>query len=235
MSQKTLMIAFGSKAKSGKDTAAKRIMETFGDRYQFAKVAFGDALKCEIYDALNNWRDPIWDQVKSLFNYLSLPHPTDVLLHPPISEKIAWVDANKTNPDLVRLLQWWGTEYRRGQSPFYWVQRLRERLEQEKPQIALITDLRFKSEFYFVSSFGGYTVRINRHGFVLNDGRSTTHQSEVDLDGIKFHFEIDVLDGEVEQLKKDACCVFELIVAAQNPIKEDDTDAVEQEETVVAG
>jgi hypothetical protein len=235
MSHKPLIIGFGHKARQGKDECCKHLIETYGDRYDIRKYGFADQLKTEVYDALENWRDKIWNVAP--FNYLVLPHPITTVdrFNPQVADKVAWIDANKTNPDLVRLLVWWGTEFRRAQDNFYWVKALRARIEREQPQIALISDLRFKNEFYYIAAYGGYTVKVTRTGFQLNDGRSTTHQSEVDLDGIKFHFEIDVLDGEVEQLKKDACCVFEMIVAAQNPIKEDDTDAVEQEETVVAG
>jgi hypothetical protein len=234
MSHKTLLIGFGYKARNGKDTAAKHIIETYGDRYDIRKYAFADQLKTEVYDALENWRDQVWNVAP--FNYLALPHPITTVeqFNPQVTDKVAWIDENKTNPDLARLLVWWGTEYRRAQNPFYWVQALRARIEREKPQIALISDMRFKNEFYFIAAFGGYTVKVTRHGFQLNDGRSATHQSEVDLDGIKFHFEIDVLDGEVEQLKRDAETVFDMILDAQNPIKET-TDVVEQSEAVLAG
>lgn len=233
---RTLIIGWGHKARQGKDEACKHIISVYGDRYDIRRYAFGDLLKEEVYDALNDFRHPYWDQYRTVFNYLALPHPSSTAFSDTQpAEKVSWVDQHKSDPSLARLLQHWGTEYRRSQDAFYWVKAFRRRIELEKPQIALISDMRFKNEFYFVAAFGGYTVKVTRHGFQLADGRSTTHISEVDLDGIKFHFEIDVLDGEVEQLKKDAETVFEMIVAAQNPVQEVTDGDVELHAEAVVG
>jgi hypothetical protein len=142
---------------------------------------------------------------------------------PTFEEKCAWIDANRT-PEVLQHLQFYGTEYRRKQSPHYWVNRMSQRLKEDAPQIALISDMRFKNEFMWTKSVGGYTVKVTRYGYVLDDGRDPKHISEVDLDSAPFDFEISVLDGEVDQLKRDAVTVFELIESLVNPIPQEVSD-----------
>lgn len=126
--------------------------------------------------------------------------------------KVAWMDSFKQ--ELGPLLQLYGTEFRRAQDPFYWVNKLRAKIEAEQPQVALISDMRFKNEAYYVKAFKGYTVKVTRHGYT-DLSRLTTHQSEVDLADFKFDFELTVAEGAIDQLKKDAVTVFDMIVQAE--------------------
>lgn len=199
MYNSTLLIAFGHKARQGKDFATAALVEAFKDKYDIRRYAFGDELKEEV--------KPL-DQFE-LCMQLGIPYnherpERDNPLYSSIHGKQS------------ALLQWYGTEYRRKRDPFYWVNRLRDRLDADKPQIAVISDLRFQNEALFVKSFGGYTVKVTRYGFV-DLTRSATHQSEVDLDNYVFDFEINCMDGEVEQLRKDAITVFKMIEEAQAP------------------
>jgi hypothetical protein len=104
--------------------------------------------------------------------------------------------------------------------------KIHNRLLEEKPQIALFSDVRFKNEFFYVKAYGGYTVKVMRTGFEINDGRSSQHASEVDLDDITFDYEITVPDGEMGVLYEDAEAVFNLIIERVNkaaaPLSEGD-------------
>jgi hypothetical protein len=225
MHNSTLIVAFGHRAHSGKDTCVSHLIETYKDQYDVRRYAFADELKVEVYDALGNWRDVVWNDGR--LNYLELPHPRQ---NGPVTreQKIQWISAHKVEPPLARLLQFWGAEYRRKQDQHHWVKALDYQLKRDRPQIALISDLRFKNEFAFVCAHGtgssfngkGYTVKVSRLGFQLNDGRDPHHSSEVDLDSVKFHCEISVADGGEEQiaeLKKDAVFVFDEILKAYQP------------------
>jgi hypothetical protein len=96
------------------------------------------------------------------------------------------------------------------------VRKLRERIEQEQPQIAVIPDIRFLNEFYFVKAFGGFTVKVTRLGFV-DPSRDPNHVSETELDNTKFDFEITCPDGELDELRRDAKEVFDLIIKQMDP------------------
>jgi len=104
-----------------------------------------------------------------------------------------------------RILQWWGTEYRRSQDPDYWTKAWGRKIEQLNLEHmhVLIDDVRFMNELRVIKEHGGLIVKIERPGF---DG-ANNHASETSLD--EYHDWDDVLlndgsleefDGKVEQL-----------------------------------
>jgi hypothetical protein len=211
----TTIIGFGHKARHGKDTAVKTVIEKFGGQYDIRRYAFADPLRIEMYDALLSPMHPYWEIPQFGADYLKLPHPRNPFASE--GEKLAWYEEHRA--ELGKHPQWYGTEFRRAQDPFYWVKRTKAQIEKDSPQFALISDMRFVNEFMFVKAFKGWTVKVSRHGFV-DPTRDPNHPSETALDKALFDFEINVLDGEVEQLKKDAVTVFELIIAQMNPVQE---------------
>jgi hypothetical protein len=89
------------------------------------------------------------------------------------------------NKERFRLgLQWWGTEFRRGKNPEYWVNQLRQALIDEldfgDAELAVITDCRFRNEAEMVREQGGILVRVVRPGFTMGDH----HASEAEVDQI---------------------------------------------------
>jgi hypothetical protein len=192
----TIIIGFGYKARHGKDTAVKAIVEARAELYDVRRYAFADELKREASQL---------DQYEWCLRH-GIPYDENPAMDDPLCQ---------TKDGKQRaFLQWYGTEYRRAKDPYYWVKRLAARIAAEKPQVALISDMRFKNEFFWVKSQDGYTVKVSRHGY-HDSSMNNAHPSEVDLDGIDFDYEITCLDGEVDQLRKDAVTVFDMIVAAQ--------------------
>src|SRR6185437_11665955 len=59
-------------------------------------------------------------------------------------DKLKWCELNRKA--LRPLLQLFGTEFRRAEDKDYWLGRLRERIANERPHVALITDMRFPNE-----------------------------------------------------------------------------------------
>lgn len=82
------------------------------------------------------------------------------------------IEADK--PRYRGLLQWWGTEWRRGGwGEEYWLDRLAEQIDGYDPKrLAVITDVRFENEVEFVRSRGGNIIRIHR---VETGGDGLTH------------------------------------------------------------
>ena len=85
-----------------------------------------------------------------------------------------------TTVTVRRILQWWGTEYRREQDADYWTKAWVQRVEQNdsaKTHI-LVDDIRFMNELKALKSKGGLIVKIERPGFT----GAGNHASETSLD-----------------------------------------------------
>ena len=195
----SVVFGFGYKMRSGKDTAVAEVIKQRGllerttlqqtaegkdgrfnteERYDIRRYAFADALKREVNAAALEAGG-----MEKLF----LPNRRFALCKGYYMEFPEWVqyDSNAPMDDPLcplgkqrTLLQFWGAEYRRSQDPDYWVKQLANTIELEKPQIALISDLRFANEMAFVKEYGE-TIRVDRAGLP-----PSTHASETALDDV---------------------------------------------------
>jgi hypothetical protein len=214
----TIVIGFGYAARCGKDTACKTIIEAKAGVYDIRKYGFGDALKEEVNQAATEAGGMF-----ALFNELAtVGAPLPGLRRIKIPD---WVqfdkDADMTDPLCPlgkhrTLLQWWGTEYRRAEDPFYWIKKMKERIELDHPEIALISDMRFINEYMWIKSNGGFTVKVERRGFT-SVSTNSSHVSEQQLANVVFDYEIQVEDNQLEILKEDSLTVFNMIEQAVNP------------------
>lgn len=163
---KTTVIGFGYKARRGKDTAVNAICAVwpaFTRRY-----AFADALRRELdAAALDQWLQDGYDPETWT--------PASGLAHLCDWAKVAYEPGAEKQR---ALLQFWGM-WKREVDPDYWVNRLREQIEREQPEFALIADLRFFNE----RAICDYTVRMDRPGFEIDDGAH--HISERQLDAMR--------------------------------------------------
>lgn len=206
---KTIIIGVGVRARSGKDTIVKHLIETYNNKYDMRRYAFGDALKEELYDVL---LDPLHKYWEMTGEYFTLPHPA--VRFATRQEKLAWIEENRSV--LVPHMQLYGTEFTRARDPFYWVRALDKRLKKEEPQFALISDVRFRNEFLYAKAHKGFTVKCVRLGFT-DPSRDANHASETELDNAMFDWTIEVQDGAVEELCQDAVTVFESILERVTP------------------
>jgi hypothetical protein len=177
----SLILGFGYRSRSGKDTAVAEIIKQRKGQYDVRRYAFADELKREVNACLDafppgqrHWQY-LWDR-----NYMLVREDGEFvcLLDYP------WVqydpDAPMDDPFCPygkqrTLLQWWGTEFRRNINPDYWVKKLTKRIEKEKPEIACITDMRFPNEFTFAKEHGE-VFRVDRPD--LPPLTSKSHYSE---------------------------------------------------------
>lgn len=60
------------------------------------------------------------------------------------------------------LLQWWGGEYRRGQSVNYWISKLEEQINFYTSEYKIIADVRYRNEAEWVKSKGGILIEVKR-------------------------------------------------------------------------
>lgn len=223
----SVVIGFGYRARSGKDTAVAEIIKQRGlrepmsiftnkeefnkDRYDIRKYSFADALRKEVDAAMR--------RAGGAFSLLVENRPTHfVQANDNLIEFPDWVvldekpEFNEQYPlgKQRPLLQWWGTEYRRSIDPDYWVRQLAQQVELEKPQIALITDMRFPNEMAWVKQYGE-TVLVSRP-----DLPPATHASETALDGASLEEWSIVLEnsGTLEEFKEGAVTVFDELMTS---------------------
>lgn len=182
-----MIIGFAGKAASGKTTAARYLMERHDN---IAIVPMAVVLREEVENFIR--------QVGAI---ASVP-----LVYGDQDDKVRvfYVDEKKSqrlcpvwqgfvamNQDIQdapgqsavtvrRILQWWGTEYRRAQDPDYWTKAWEKKLQEydlSKTHV-LVDDVRFINELEIIKKNGGHFIRIVRPGF---DG-ANNHSSENSLD-----------------------------------------------------
>ena len=96
-----------------------------------------------------------------------------------------------------RILQWWGTEYRRAQNHDYWTKAWGEKLQTYDLETVhvLVDDVRFVNELNIIKKHGGIFVRIERPGF----NGANNHSSENSLDSFSEWNYVVQNDGSLEQ------------------------------------
>lgn len=209
-----ILIGLGNRARQGKDTAAEAIQHYYtaqsdllrlhglGNGIKVSIVKFAAALYQEVNEALSVkiggkdlWqRRYIEDYIPADSVTLSMPKIIRVNLPD-------WVqpDPNPVKSELSpygkhpKLLQWWGTEFRRAQDPDYWVKKAMSSIP-VGTNLALFTDVRFKNEAAAIKNASGYTVEVVR---LEQDGtryyatdRPKEHISEIELDEYNWDFNI---------------------------------------------
>ena len=105
----------------------------------------------------------------------------------------------KTSVTVRRVLQWWGTEYRRAQDPEYWTKSWARKVETydlDRTHI-LVDDIRFLNELNTLKSEGGLIVKIVRPGF----NGAGNHASETSLDDYSDWNDVIVNDGTLQQFQ----------------------------------
>lgn len=130
-----------------------------------------------------------------------------------VLKAVTRVEWNMTTKN-ASLLQELGLSYRRGfrsylrdvdtivnppaATPDVWVNATMHAIEEERPQVALISDVRFDNEVNAIRARGGLILRIERPNRPAS-GRDDTHISETALDGLTPNFTI-VNDGSLREL-----------------------------------
>lgn len=172
-----MLIALSGYARSGKDEAAKVLVEEFG----FIRVAFADKLR-EVLFQLNplirqNWTGSITGEAVN-----HDVHVQDVI------RSLGW-DGYKESvygPEIRRLLQRLGTEA--GRQTLWdsiWIDAAFANLPEDANIV--VTDCRFPNEAQAIKDRGGEVWRIMREGVGPATGTDgNIHSSEISLDDWKF-------------------------------------------------
>jgi hypothetical protein len=133
-----LLIGLAGRAGSGKTATANFIRAAIGQTN--SRVAsFAKALKIEVDDCVIG---------------LSFPPPGA----PPELAQLERGEVFKkpTSDRARRVLQWWGTEYRRGQDPCHWL----KSIDLSPDGVVIVHDVRFPNEAEFLRLLGGFLLQI---------------------------------------------------------------------------
>jgi hypothetical protein len=105
------------------------------------------------------------------------------------------------------LLQLVGTDIYRRKEDEFWIRMLRYQIEEEKPNVAIITDCRFHNELAFVRHSHGVLIRMKRFNDdgteYIDDTRNQHHASESNLTGknIKWDYDIELHSNAVPEIR----------------------------------
>jgi hypothetical protein len=202
-----MIIGFAGKAASGKTTAARHLQSCLAGASLIIPMAL--VLRDEVEDFLRR---------SGAEEHVSLVHGSQEdkvrVFHVDTDRALAacgqWGHFIAEHRDLQdrtgmtavtvrRLLQWWGTEYRRAQDPDYWTKAWGRKVEQydlSRTQI-LVDDVRFMNELVVIRAHGGLIIKIQRPGFL----GANTHSSETSLDDFSGWDAVIVNDGTLEEFK----------------------------------
>ena len=134
-----------------------------------------------------------------------------------------WVQYDP-NPDMTdpncpygkqrSFLQWYGSEFRRACNPDYWVNKVAKRIAEEKPEIAILTDMRFPNEMAFVQKYGE-AIRVDRTNLPALQGVSGTHISELALATVPDENWDAIIknNGTLEELRENALFTFDMLMS----------------------
>lgn len=170
------IIAFCGAAGAGKDEAAKALLHL-----GFTKRSFAEPLRAEVHRSLKHKLFPLKAprEVVSALSGCIIARDTDPWVKP-------------TSPRMRRLLQLWGTDWRRKQDRDYWT-KAEARTVPEHGRF-FYTDVRFPNEVELVRSLGGLLYRIDRPNWPVLDHESESHWP---------HFKVDAVirnDGSIADL-----------------------------------
>lgn len=230
-----LLLGFGNKARQGKDSCAEAIRDYYDNHTQWndeerritlcgVKVGifkFATAL----YQEVNDWLKPfngVSNWANATIEEFTVMSPNTVRLRRYVLPE--WVQPDP-NPEVSvlapygkhpKLLQWWGTEYRRAQDPDYWTKKLFTSIPSNL-DIALVTDVRFLNEADGVRVRGGYNINVSRldcEGMpYYSDDRPVNHPSETTLDSYSWDFHLVNSDGHQALLGEQAVTLAEYLRA----------------------
>ena len=205
-----MIIGFAGKAATGKTTAARHLAEVLDVPVKIVPMAM--MLRDEVETFLRHVGAE--DHVPLLYGdqadkvrIFYVEEKRAVHFCPQWSQFVA---ANRDIQDRTgqsavtvrRILQWWGTEYRRAQDPDYWTKAWdRKVAEFDLDQIlVLVDDVRFGNELDMIRAHGGLIVKIERPGF---EG-ANQHSSETSLDDYAAWDGVIVNDGSLAEFQRKA-------------------------------
>jgi hypothetical protein len=202
-----LIIGIGYKARQGKNFVANYWKEAHPE---IKFYAFADALK---------------EYCRDNHDALAARYYRENQLHP-MRHPLQW----KTDViyGCTTILQWYGTDVVRKTDPNHWVEVISQKIRDENPEIAVITDVRFPNEADWIRLSGGYLVEVIRKNAdgsqYIDPSRPAGHPSEVALSDYDWNFTIIAKSGDLDALKSKALGVLACVLKDHAAITSSDSN-----------
>ncbi len=200
-----MIIGFAGKAASGKTTAARQMATLLQGDVQIIPMA--SLLREEVAEFLTQVGSSQYvplvygcqeDKIRTFYiDRIKAGEECPKWDHF-ISEHKDIQDLDKMTAVTVRrILQWWGTEYRREQDADYWTKAWASKVEENDLETThiLVDDIRFMNELDALKNEGGLIVKIERPGF----NGAGNHASETSLDDYSGWDEVINNNGTLQQ------------------------------------
>lgn len=210
-----LILGLGNRARHGKDSFAQAIIGYFG-HLEATKAKHGVAYKPMVIQHLS-FADKLYKEVNAFLATsdgrrwmdgfkVGVPDSNGGAIIPAhVTPDNPLIDPRAPLGKFTKLLQWWGTEYRRAQDHEYWVKQWSEAVN-PKADIVFTTDMRFFNEAQEVKKMGGYTIQVNRLNAdgtpFVDTSRDPNHPSETQLDRYNYDFKLTVKTGDLILLEE---------------------------------
>src|ERR1035437_2744409 len=211
----SIVIGFGHRMRCGKDEACRTILRERSGEYSIKQFSFAKALKQEVTRMAEGSGG-----MQNLFSDgLRYPDAGYTRADGTILQLPEWVQYDPAAPmdDLDcplgkqrTFLQFWGV-FRREENPDYWVNQVAKAIAKDKPEIALLSDLRFENEMRFVKKYGE-AIRVDRPSV----RSANTHISEEALAGVPDDCWDSIIknDSTLEKFREDVLFTFDMLLSS---------------------
>lgn len=197
------IIAFTGLAGSGKDTAAKVLLDRGFTHISFAQPLKEVCAKASGLD-ISYFNDPALKDAR-LDLPVTLTHKELWLVYSKLGgrRRAPFDFKDKTFFTPREILQYIGTDLGRNMiHKDVWVSQMKKRMD-EVPGNIVITDLRFQNESDLIGQVGGWVVRVFRPGMIRG-----THESETVIMDVLVDIEI-INNGTIDDLRKEVIKVLD--------------------------
>jgi hypothetical protein len=184
------VLLLGHKARHGKDTLAQALIEA--DPVRCRRYAFANAVKLEA--RLRGWMK---EKNGALLQKIGAGYRNGTWVHDTIGPV--------TPEEVQTLLRLEGSthlSYRRG-NPNVWINVVAQQIAEEKPAIAILSDVRYQNEADWGKDHNGLVFDIQRirpdGSLFVDPTRPADHSSEVDLDTYAFDEVFRIQEGDLNR------------------------------------
>jgi hypothetical protein len=210
----SIVFGFGFRARSGKDLAVATIIAERGHLYKIKRYSFASELKRETNQAalacggMEHLFVQPQEYVQENGNFISLPEHVVYDPDPPMDDPECGLGKQRL------FLQWYGQEFRRSCNQSYWIDRVAQRISDERPEIALISDVRYRNEVAFVQEYGE-AVKIVRPSLPQLSGAAAQHASETELASFEGWDDEILNDSDIETFKERVLFSFDMLMTTK--------------------